>query len=605
MVAIELAEESPFLDFKKIPKTPGVYKFLGNRNQPLYIGKAKNLNSRLRSYFSRSSSKNQKIKNLVEETRELNFTKTNNELDALLLEQHLIKEYLPKYNVQFKDGKGYPFIRINLKQEFPSAVIHLGSKKEDEKYFGPYPNRYSVRNVLSLIQKVFKVRNCSESFFKNRNRPCIQYEINKCSAPCMGYVSKKDYSREVNLAKMLLSGKGEHLVKELYEEMDKSSERKQYEKAAKYRDKISSLRDVQRSQSISGFHEDIDAIIVLEEGKHISIGVTEVRGGWVVGHKNYPNINNKLSSNLAESFIKTYYLENSNCPSKIISNKKISEKKILEIFLKDRFKKKVSLISNLNNKDKGLLKIAEANSKKIKRFKDLGSRRYEKGFENIKKLFNLEEDLISVEGFDISHQSGKNAVGSCVSFNREGINKKNYRLFKISPKNSGNDIGSMIEVIERRFKRKKGSKDLPNLLIIDGGETHLNKVKASLKGLGLNDIYVISISKGARRKADMDLFSSCKGIKKKFNPKNSGMLLIQEIRDESHRFCITNLKKARTHNLTQSQLDLIPGIGVKLKSKILRYFGSIGQLKKASVDDIRRIQGIGEEKAKVIKTSIG
>jgi len=605
MAEVGIIEENSLVDFKKVPKTPGIYRFLGKKSQPLYIGKAKNLNSRLKSYFLKSSSKNLKIKSLVEETEEVDFTKTNSELDALLLEQHLIKEYLPKYNVQFKDSKGYPFIKINFKKEFPSAMLHLGTKKEDEKYFGPYPNRYSVRNVLSLIQKVFKLRNCSESFFKNRNRPCIQYEINKCSAPCMGYITKKDYSKEVSLAEMLLSGRGEHLVSELYEEMDKSSQKRLYEKAAKYRDKISSLRDVQRSQSISGFHEDVDAIIVLEKGKHNSIGVTQVRGGWVIGHKNYSNMNNKLGSNLAESFIKTYYLENSNCPSRIISNSKISEKKILEIFLRKRFNKKVSLISNLNNKDKGLLKIAEANSKKLKEFNNSVSKRYEKGLQAINKLFNLKKELISVEGFDVSHQSGKGAVGSCVSFNKQGKNNKNYRLFKISSKNSGNDIGSMIEVIERRFKGKRLKQDMPNLLIIDGGETHLNKVRTSLLELGLSNICVISISKGSRRKPDLDLFISSDGTKREFDSKNTAMLLIQEIRNEAHRFCIANLKKTRIRNITQSQLDLIPGIGGKLKRKLLRYFGSVEQLKKASVEDITRIPGIGKEKAKLIKGSVG
>ena len=605
MRVINLIGEGFLSELNKVPKKPGVYRFLDTKDQPIYIGKAKNLNSRVRSYFSKANARNKKISALIEETISLDFTKTISELDALLLEQHLIKKYLPKFNIQFKDGKGYPFIKLEVSKDFPAANVHLGSKENSVKYFGPYPNTYAVRDVLSLIQNVFKLRNCSDSFFKNRTRPCIQYEINKCSAPCMGFIDKNDYAKEVKSAEMLLSGRGEHLVKELYQQMDSYSSKKEYERASKYRDKISSLREVQRAQSISGFEDDVDAIIILKSNKNIFIGLTQVRGGWVVGHKNFIQTINKLDQNSLESFIKSYYLSISTGPSRIISNQGFNDKKITEEFLNKYFGKKVKLATKLSNKDKGLLKLAESNSKQVKGFKRKKRRKYEEGLLDMHKIFKFKKEISRVEGYDISHQSGKNATGACVTYDKKGKNKQNFRLFKVSEKNSGNDIASIIEIIRRRFERLiREKQDLPDLLIIDGGKVHLKKVREILSFLALKDIEIISISKGSRRKPEMDLFNHFEGKSLQYNTSSKGMLLIQEIRNEAHRFCKSNLNRARNKLVTHSELDDIPSIGKVSKKKLLRYFGSISQLKRASKQDIQRIPGLGKTRANIIKKTL-
>ena len=605
MRVINLIGEGFLSELNTVPKKPGVYRFLDTKDQPIYIGKAKNLNSRVRSYFSKANARNKKISALIEETISLDFTKTISELDALLLEQHLIKKYLPKFNIQFKDGKGYPFIRLEVSKDFPAANVHLGSKENSVKYFGPYPNTYAVRDVLSLIQNVFKLRNCSDSFFKHRTRPCMQYQINKCSAPCVGFINKDDYVKEVKSAEMLLSGRGEHLVKGFYQQMDTYSSKKQYEMASKYRDKISSLREVQRAQSISGFEEDVDAIIILKSKKNIFIGLTQVRGGWVVGHKNFIQIINKLDQNLLESFIKSYYLSISTGPSRIISNQSFNNKKIIQKLLNKHFEKEVRLTSKLSNKDKGLLKLAETNSKQVKGFKGIKRKKYEEGILDIHKIFKFKKEINRLEGYDISHQSGKNAIGACVTYGKKGKNKQHFRLYKISEQNSGNDIASMTEIIRRRFERSiRENQKLPELLIIDGGKVHLKKVKEILNLMELKDIEIISVSKGGRRKPEMDLFNTFEGKSLKYNASSKGMLLIQEIRNEAHRLCVTNLYKARRKLITYSELDDIPGVGQVTKQKLLRYFGSIAQLKRASKQDIERILGVGKTRANIIKKSL-
>ena len=283
------------IDFlKDLPKEPGIYKFLDEKKIPLYIGKAKNLKNRVPSYFKNSKDRTKKIKNLIKESRYLDIALTKNELEALLLEQHLIKETKPKFNVQFKDDKGYPWIRIDSSKDFPSAKSFLGKKKDKETYFGPYPSSYAVRDVLSIMQKTFKLRNCTDSFFKNRTRPCMQYEIGRCSAPCVKYINKRDYLKEVKGAVQLLEGKSEDIINEFYSSMDINSKNKSYERAAMYRDKISALREIQRNQSITGYTKERDAISITSLNGVTKIGITHVNKGWITGHENFKQKNPSL-----------------------------------------------------------------------------------------------------------------------------------------------------------------------------------------------------------------------------------------------------------------------------------------------------------------------
>tara|TARA_B100000029_G_C17593912_1_gene963424 strand:- start:606 stop:2432 length:1827 start_codon:yes stop_codon:yes gene_type:complete len=596
---LKIPSSRDFFSFiKDLPTSPGVYTFKDSNRKPLYIGKAKNLRNRLKSYLSDSENRPRKIKNLMTESSFLDLVLTKNELESLLLEQHLIKEERPKYNIQFKDDKGYPWISFQINREFPSVRSYQGRKVPGDLYFGPFPSSYSVKNVLDLIQKVFKLRDCSDSFFKNRNRPCLQFEIGKCSAPCVGYISKETYLKEIQQAKALLKGNSEDLIKNLYKSMDLYSNKKEYERAALYRDKISSLREIQRSQSTSGFLQERDAITFSKSSKDIRIGVTEVRGGWIVSHKNFISKETFEESFLIEKFISNYYLDKATIPKNIVVSEGLNDKKTLEKALSNFHKKNIKIISRPGKKDKGLLEISQSNTNfslnRVKRSK----RKLKNQFKSIQKLVGSLNQIKRIEGFDISHFSGKEAVGSCIVFEDDGRKSDEYRLYRISKNNIGNDVGSLIEVVRRRYiKAIDSRKQLPDLVIIDGGLVHLKAVKKELIKLDISGIKLIALAKGARRKEEFDKLVMETGKSFKVNRRSKTHLLIQEIRDESHRFSINNQRKISLKNLKKSKLDDIKGIGRVNKIALLRYFGDIEQMKKTTVKDLMRVEGIGRDKA--------
>ena len=583
---------------KSLPQDAGVYKFFGTKKVPIYIGKAKNIKKRVTSYFSESKNKSKKIVNLRNEAKFLDLTITNTELDALLLEQHLIKEEKPKFNVQFKDDKGYPWIRIESSKEFPSAKSFLGRKEDKEEYFGPYPSSYAVREALSLIQKTFKLRNCSDSFFNNRARPCMQYEIGRCSAPCVGYISKVDYLEEVKSTKKLLEGESEELVSHFYSLMDKSSKNKSYERAASYRDKISALRDIQRNQSIAGYSKERDAISVGVINGVTRIGITHVNKGWITGHKNFIQKNKiNIEESVLSAFIKGHYLSNSKCPGTIVTNENLLDKVNIEKALSKQHGKKIRIITKPRKKDQGLLDISKANTELIPTKDSRKGEDLSHVFKSLKEYLDLPESINLIESYDISHHSGSGAVGGCVVYSISGKLKDKYRLFNISKKNSGDDIASMKEVISRRFSNKDLGLEKPNLILIDGGKTHLEAVKSVLSEICIEDVQLLSISKGARRKSEMDSIHRINKPVIRVIKGSSTHLFLQEIRDETHRFAITVQKKKQKKLSSSSYLDNLMGIGVKRKKLLIRYFGSVEQIKRASAQDLINVPGLGKKTA--------
>ena len=586
---------------KNLPIDSGIYSFLDEEKKIIYIGKAKNLKKRVSSYFIESSKRTSKIENLILKSRFLDLTLTSNELEALLLEQHLIKKHLPSFNVQFRDDKGYPWIKIDSNKNFPSATSFLGKKDSSSSYYGPFPSSYAVRETLSLIQKTFKLRNCTENFFKNRDRPCMQYQIGRCSAPCVGIIEEKEYSNNVKEAKLLFDGKGEDLIKYFYEEMDIFSSNQDYEKAANYRDKISALRDIQRKQSISGFLKDTDAIVSISSPRLTKIGITHVKGGWIIGHDNFTKREEGLYNESLESFILRHYLAASSCPLRIIIGEKLKNKNFIEESLSKHHGKSINLIVRPGQKDKGLISIARSNTK-------LSLRRVLKNEEDLSDIFNsleeklgLKKSILRIESYDISHFSGDNAVGACVVYDSNGKLKKEYRLFNINKKNRGNDIASMQEVIERRFKRLKRQKqDLPILLILDGGLTHLKAVRKILNLLDVQSVILMALSKGARRKANFDSIHLEDGLKYRVKNNSKVDLFLQEVRDETHRFAISNQKKKQEKSFLSSSLEAIPGIGKKKQILLLRFFGSFNQIQRASAADLKNVEGISLKTANKI-----
>lgn len=584
-----------------LPDSPGVYKFLDKSNFPLYIGKAKRIKKRLPSYF-RTSSQTKKIKNLIEEANAMEFSLTNTELESLLLEQFLIKEFKPKYNVQFKDDKGYPWIKIDDKNNYPSAKLFLGKKKKDGKYFGPFPNSYAVRDALKLIQKTFKLRNCSDSYFKNRSRPCLQYEIGRCSAPCVGFINTQDYLKEVKGAKFLLTGKSEELVKDFYTSMDKFSEKKDYEKAAIYRDRVSALRDIQRSQSVTGFKQSRDAIHFSKSQGSIKIGVTHVSQGWITGHNNFTQTEEYIENNILERFIINKYSSDKFCPPVLVISQILENKSLIEKALTKIHSKKISLITKPGKKDRGLLELSKANTEYVFK-KDKVDKQISLKIDELIKDLELPEDIQLIESYDVSHHGGDYAVAGCVVFSKEGKEKSLYRSYNISESNSGNDIGSMKELIERRFL-STNSKKFPGLIIIDGGKAHLSSVVKKLKTLNYLDLNIISISKGIRRKSAFDSIHLMNGDVISVKEGTISHNFIQEIRDETHRYAISLQKRKRAKSTLKSSLDDLSGIGPNRKKILLRYFGSLEQIKRASVDDLSAVSGIGKNIAKSIYREI-
>ena len=586
---------------KTLPHDAGVYKFIGNRNTPIYIGKAKNIKKRVASYFRYNKNKSKKIINLIQEAKFLDLTITNTELEALLLEQHLIKEAKPKFNVQFKDDKGYPWIRIESSKEFPSAISFLGKKEDKDKYFGPYPSSSSVREALSLIQKIFKLRNCSDSFFKNRTRPCMQYEIGRCSAPCVGYISKGDYLEEVKATQKLLEGESEELVNYFYRLMDMSSEDKSYERAALFRDKISALRDIQRNQSITGYSKERDAVSVSTFNGVAKIGITHVNKGWITGHENFIQKNKiNIERSVLGPFIKGHYLSLANCPNNIVISENILDKSNIERALSKQHGKKIRIITKPRKKDQGLLEISMSNTKLSNSKTPRKAENLSQIFKSLKEHLGLSREIKLIESYDISHHSGSGAVGGCVVYSNSGKLKDKYRLFNISKKNSGDDIASMKEVILRRFSNKDLRLENPSLILIDGGKAHLNVVKKALSELNIEGIQLLSISKGARRKAEMDSIHRVNKPVIRIIKGSITHLFLQEIRNETHRFSISMQKKKQIKLSARSLLDNLEGIGVKRKKLLVRYFGSVEQVKRASTQDLMNVPGLGKKTATLI-----
>ncbi len=603
----KISTESPYLipilerdikDFiNKVPKSPGVYKFLDKSKNPIYIGKAKLLSNRVASYF-RQSSTTEKIKKLRQQAKFLEFVLTNTELESLLHEQFLIKEFKPKFNVQFKDDKGYPWIKIESKKSFPAAKSFLGKKLENGKFFGPFPNSYAVRDALNLIQKTFKLRNCSEAYFKNRSRPCLQYEIGRCSAPCIGLIDKNEYLLEVKRAELLLEGKSEDLINQFYIAMDQYSQTKDYEKAAIYRDRISALRDIQRSQSIAGFSKCRDAICVSSLSNKVKVGVTSVNQGWVTGHKNYIKIEGFNEKDILENFITQKYLNDKDCPDFLVINQKLDNKNLLEKALSDKFSRKISIITRPGKKDKGLLDTCRANTEYVLR-KNKFDKSIEIKLKELKEGLQLQNELNLIESYDISHHAGKNAVAGCVVYTTKGKASQLYRSYNISKSNWGNDIGSMIELIERRFSGVK-TKELPDLIIIDGGKTHLKKILQAFEACKIHEANVIAISKGIRRKSNFDSIHLPNGKSITIDKTSIFHNFVQEIRDETHRYAITIQKRKMRKTSIKSSLDNVSGIGIIRKKMLLRYFGSLEQIKRASIDDLSEVSGIGKSTAELI-----
>ena len=605
MLSSETGKEVIKKELPLMPKLPGVYRMLNSKNEILYVGKAKNLTNRLKSYVSE---KNHIIRTerMLSQTKKLEITTTSNESEALLLEANLIKKYKPKYNILLRDDKSFPFIFIGNKEKWPQIKRHRGKKNKEGFYFGPFASAGSANWTIKMIQKIFHLRVCDDTVFKNRERPCILYQIKRCSGPCVGYIKNDEYKQTVEDAIEFVSGKSRKIQKNLSQQMEKASEELDFERATILRDRIKSLNIIQSSQRINEANLiEADVIAGYKESGKTCIQVFFYRSKQNWGNQAFfPKHDPDESLNeILNSFISQFY-ENKSVPKTIIINEAIKEKTLIEKTLSKKESKEIDI--SVAKKGSKLKVINQA----IKNAKDsLNRKLYESQnnrdlFDKVAKKFDLETNVSLVEVYDNSHIQGTNSVGALITFGEEGFIKKRYRKFNIKIKqNEQDDYGMMKEVLNRRFKKAIQEKDnylsFPDLVLIDGGKGQYSTARETLNELGLHDIPIIAIAKGKfRNSGDETFFHNGKSFK--FQKNDPTLFFLQRIRDEAHRFAISAHRAKRKKGISKSLLDQIEGIGSIRKRALLNHFGSARAVESASLDEIKTVEGVEEKVAKKI-----
>ena len=591
---------------KSLTNKPGVYRMYNEIGEVIYVGKAKHLKKRVNSYFH-GSDKSSKTRSLVSQIKKIEVTVTHTEGEALLLEDNLIKEHQPKYNILLRDDKSYPYIYMDSKSKFPRLSYHRGAKKQAGEYFGPYPSAGSVKESLYLLQKVFRIRQCDESFFKNRTRPCLQYQIKRCTAPCTGNISEEDYAQDMRHAVMFLQGKSSAIIQELVKHMDKASAAKEYEKAAVYRDQVAHLKRVQEKQYISGDQGNIDVIACVEKSGVGCVQVFFIRDGRNLGNKFYfpKHTGNAKVTEILSAFLSQYYLNNKAnrfVPPEIIINHELEDAQLLQQVLSDRAGHKVKLSVNVRGERARWVKMAENNASVTLSNELANKASLLKRFEDLQDVLSLDVLPQRLECFDISHTMGESTVASCVVMDTQGAVKNDYRQFNIKSITPGDDYAAMEQALTRRYTRlKKGEGKLPDILFIDGGKGQVSEAMKVMEELQIDDVTVVGVAKGPERKPGMEtlVIGSTKQLIDL--PSDSAALhLIQQVRDEAHRFAVTGHRQRRAKTRRTSALEDIEGLGPKRRQLLLKQFGGLQGIKRAGVEDLSAITGISRALAQRI-----
>jgi len=595
---------------KSLTSRPGVYQMLGEEGAVLYVGKAKNLRKRVGSYF-RKTGLAPKTHALVKRIVNVEVTVTETELEALLLEQNLIKEYKPPYNILLRDDKSYPYIFLSSNDEFPRLSFHRGAKRRKGTYFGPFPGVQAVRDSMSFLQKTFRVRQCQDSFFKNRSRPCLQYQIKRCNAPCVGLIEKDEYQRDVRHTQMFLSGENPSLMVELEQAMDKASAELAFEDAATYRDQISAMRQVQAQQVIESGNGNIDVLGFAMEGSDACMHVLYIRHGRILGSRSfYPRSPLAVTgSELLSEFIPQHYLKTnlaSEIPKEIAIGASLEEQVVLEQALQTAAGRKVAINDVSRGTRRKWIELATRTAEQNLTSKLAAASNIYQRYVKLQSTLGLEALPERLECFDISHSSGEATVASCVVFNQEGPLKSDYRRFNIENITPGDDYAAMEQALRRRYKRlQNGEGSLPDILFIDGGKGQLRIAEDVLNDLGVVGVTLVGIAKGSSRKPGLEtlLLTTDKG-EREILPEPSGLLLIQQIRDEAHRFAITGHRQRRDKKRHTSRLEGIAGVGPKRRRELLRFFGGVAAVEKASVADLMRVPSINRKVAETIYSTL-
>ena len=581
---------------------PGVYRMVGTGGEVLYVGKARNLKKRVSSYFRRTGAA-VKTQALMTQVRTIEVTVTRTEGEALLLENNLIKDLKPRYNVLLRDDKSYPYLHLTGEEDFPRLAFYRGARREPGRYFGPYPNAGAVRESLSLLQKLFRLRQCEDSFFRNRSRPCLQYQIERCSAPCVGLIDKQAYLRDVRHAVLFLQGKSRQVTDELVARMDAASKALAFEEAARLRDQIASLRRVQEQQYVSGTGGDLDVVAAAAHGGLACVQVFYIRGGRNLGNKTlFPQTPAGASEqDVLAAFLPQYYLDKE-APPEILITHALEDAGLLEQVLSARAGRRVRIIHRVRGERARWRDMAVSNAELALGAELSSKASLQRRFEALQDDLGLEAVPARVECFDISHTLGEATVASCVVFVTEGPLKSDYRRFNIEGVAPGDDYGALHQALSRRYARlKQGEGRLPDVLFIDGGKGQVAAAQSVLEELQVEGVAVIGIAKGPDRKAGQEkLFLSRHEAPIILPPDSPALHLIQQIRDEAHRFAITGHRQRRARARTTSVLEHIPGVGRMRRQELLKRFGGLREVARAGVEDLASVPGISKQLAQRI-----
>ncbi len=589
---------------KSLTTRPGVYQMYDSEENLLYVGKAKNLRNRVTSYF-RPAGLTEKTMALVAKIQSIEVTVTSTEVDALLLEHNLIKSHRPPYNILLKDDKSFPYIHVSTEDRFPRISLHRGAKRRKGKYYGPYPSAGAVRESLHFLQKVFKVRQCEDSYFRNRSRPCLQHQIERCTAPCVDLVSEEDYNRQVENTELFLRGKSQELIVRLADEMEQAASELAYEKAAAYRDQLQQLQHVQASQGIEGTSGELDIMAAATSHGRACVQVLFIRGARVLGSKTYypPLKLDEPSESVLSAFLPQYYLTGSRpIPGEVIVNALPDDADTLSEAFTVQAGRKVRVRSRVRDARARWLRLAQQTAETNLDAHLAGRQTTMERLQALQDLLELAQLPERMECFDISHSSGEATVASCVVFDQGGPRKADYRKFNIEGIIGGDDYAAMQQALERRYKRlKSGEGRIPDILFIDGGKGQVAQAMTVLEALQIEGIAVIGVAKGTTRKAGFETLVDGKtGVEQQLPGDSPALHLIQHIRDEAHRFAITGHRARRDKARRSSSLEGIQGVGAKRRRELLRHFGSAQAVANANVEELKKITGISATMAQQI-----
>jgi len=579
---------------RNAPAGPGVYRMLGENGEVLYVGKARDLKKRLASYFRRSGH-TPRTQAMVAQVSAIETTVTHTEGEALLLENNLIKDLRPRYNVLLRDDKSYPYIYLATDHAFPRLGFHRGARNGPGRYFGPYPGAGAVRETLAIIQKVFRVRQCEDSFFRNRSRPCLQYQIHRCSGPCVGMIDADSYAQDVDQSILFLEGRSDALIAELVKQMEAAAARREYERAAVYRDRVATVRRVQERQYVDTGSGDVDVLGVARSAGHACVAVLFVRGGRHIGARTYfPRGGlDEEGREVLEAFVAQHYLERT-VPREILLPEAVADATLLAEILSAQAGTRVRLRRPARGAARKWIDMANRNAAESLRQELAGRASVAHRLEVLQEALNLPAVPERIECFDVSHTAGEAAVASCVVFDNGGPVRADYRCYNIREVTPGDDYAALAEALTRRYRKvSEGEGVMPDLLLIDGGKGQVNAARLVLEELQLAGLTLAGVAKGEGRKPGLERLFVAGNPAPVVLPADSPALhLIQQVRDEAHRFAITAHRRRRGKARTVSPLEEIPGVGARRRQQLLKHLGGMQEVMRADADQLARVPGI-------------